>query len=289
MASGGDNIIKPDIFLKDFYLANLDKICKKYNHEFTSSDVVDIDSLRICEDNGFLTNRTDHWKFGKRITSVLPRLGNFSIDEDISKRSSGEETIGSSTSSATSDEESIDSIWESSEDDSKSVESDNIFSLKDLTSEDNVDVFTMHQKKINNLDRYFKSIEEYVCKIDEDSDINTNLEKVTIKDQALHDNSSSSSNDDWSLNLEIASTFSFSSKETSEESAYKSMTSSMRSRKRKLTLRDIKTDNLDDFVSVKQYDILNKYFNSVENFMDIEEPAEKRLFKANFEPRHLPP
>lgn len=147
----------------------------------------------------------------------------------------------------------------------------------------------MHQKQIDNLDRYFKSIEGYICTVDDQLTVDKNYQEPANEYPLSEKSHLLSSPDDWSLNLEIASTLSMSSRETSEESAYKSMGSSMKSRKRKLTLGDIKTSNLDDLISVKQYDILGKYFNSVEHYLDIEEPVEKRPHIENYEPRHFPP
>lgn len=82
--------------------------------------------------------------------------------------------------------------------------------------------------------------------------------------------------------MEIMSNLTAPSEKTSEESAYKSQDSiNPQSRKRKLTLDDIRTEKLENFISDKHFDILSKYFKSVEHLMNINEPDEKRLCSQN--------
>ncbi|CAD5118797.1 DgyrCDS7477 [Dimorphilus gyrociliatus] len=239
--------------------------CRVTDQQSLSPDTFDIENLKICEDRCVFDTANEHENSCETHKKSRENRLTFIHEDDL-------DSLDSSFDNSLSAK---DSVWESSDENQvKKLDSDKIYYLKNLLKPEDLNMFKINTKKVKMIDKYFESIKEYFTDIDS--------EENAMSSKISGDTSEESASENWSLNMEIKSNLTAPSEKTSEESAYISQDSiNPQSRKRKLTLDDIRTEKLENFISGKHIDILSKYFKSVEHFMNINEPNEKRLCAQN--------
>ncbi|CAD5110897.1 unnamed protein product [Dimorphilus gyrociliatus] len=135
--------------------------------------------------------------------------------------------------------------------------------LKDIPDPADIEIFALQDVEFGKLDRYFNSVKTYFFAQDEGchsffNEIGWKIEDATLTEEEI-----------MHTELMPAKQTEIGSVNDSTENQHNS------GRKRKLTLADLRSERLEDFVSEERLDILNKYFNSVQNLAN--EPEEKRL------------
>lgn len=141
--------------------------------------------------------------------------------------------------------------------------------LKDIPNPADIDVYALKDVEFGKLDRYFDSVRSYFFAQDDDCQSFFNEIGWKIEDDTLTED-------------EIVHSEMIPVQQTEVDSAYDSTENHRNSgRKRKLTLADLRSERLEDFVPEERLDILKKYFNSVQNL--VYEPEEKRLCSDKME------